>query len=99
VLSAKTQSDQRLQEARYQAKKIIHAFHKCQTKLEKSEEENTDLKRQLRLKGGAVVRVERWGRERGGGQSGEEETKRLLSQSEGEDTAQVEIADQEYSKM
>jgi len=37
VLSAKTQSDQRLQEARYQAKKIIHAFHKCQTKLEKSE--------------------------------------------------------------
>lgn len=34
VLSAKSQSDQQLSEARIQARTIVHAFHKAQDKLD-----------------------------------------------------------------
>ena len=37
VLSAKAQSDQQLHEARNHARKLIHAFHKCQDKLDTAE--------------------------------------------------------------
>ena len=36
-LSSKTQSDRKLQQARVEARKIIHAFHKCQDKLDQAE--------------------------------------------------------------
>ena len=34
VLSSKAQSDRQLEEARSEARRIIHAFHKCQDKLD-----------------------------------------------------------------
>ena len=34
VLSSKAQSDRQLTEARVEARKIIHAFHKCQDKVD-----------------------------------------------------------------
>lgn len=37
VLSAKSQSDQQLSEARLKARKIIHAFHKAQDKMDELE--------------------------------------------------------------
>lgn len=37
VLSSKAQSDRQLEEARAEARKIIHAFHKCQDKLDEME--------------------------------------------------------------
>ena len=37
VLSSKAQSDRQLEEARAEARKIIHAFHKCQDKLDEVE--------------------------------------------------------------
>ena len=37
VLSSKAQSDRQLEEARTEARKIIHAFHKCQDKLDEVE--------------------------------------------------------------
>jgi hypothetical protein len=37
VLSSKAQSDRQLEEARTEARRIIHAFHKCQDKLDEME--------------------------------------------------------------
>lgn len=47
VLSAKAQSDNQLEEARKQARKIVHAFHKCQDRMDDMEEENLGLKRRI----------------------------------------------------
>ena len=37
VLSSKAQSDKKLEDARTEARRIIHAFHKCQDKLDEVE--------------------------------------------------------------
>lgn len=50
VLSAKSQSDQELQQAREEGRKIIHAFHKCQDRLDDTEDEVARLRRKLKEK-------------------------------------------------
>ena len=37
VLSSKAQSDRKLEDARAEARRIIHAFHKCQDKVDQLE--------------------------------------------------------------
>ena len=37
VLSSKAQSDRQLEEARAEARRIIHAFHKCQDRMDELE--------------------------------------------------------------